>query len=86
MNGRIHNKLNFSHVLRYFLKLLGDNDYSVVHYDNIESLNEFELLDSDKSILLSTPRKVQVGININKITNVLFLITPLKFIDRKSVV
>ena len=81
INDRIYNKLNFSHVFMHLLSLLGRKDYTVLHYENIDSLNEFESSESDKCILFSTPRKVQVGININNVSNVLFLITPLKFMN-----
>nr|QBK89854.1 MAG: SNF2 family N-terminal domain protein [Pithovirus LCPAC101] len=78
----VYTALNLSHALRHFMSLLGHGDYTILNYDNIKSLNKFESLEDDKSILLSTPTKIQVGININKVSNVLFLITPYKWLTQ----
>ncbi len=69
-------KLTFSRAFEHFMLLTGYDDYTIMSYSNMISLNKFESLESNKCVLFTTPKKVQVGININSVSDVLFMITP----------
>lgn len=74
-----YNKLNLMHIFEYYMDLCDHKDYKYIYYNNMKSLNKFDEINQSKCVLFATPTKIQVGININNISNVIFMFTPYKF-------
>jgi hypothetical protein len=83
--NKIYNTVKFNHLFNHFMFMCDNHssdEYEIIRYVDMKSLNYFGLNSSKKCVMFTTPKKVQVGININNVADVVFMLVPYDLLSR----